>query len=568
MTFRIRHNNFAVVILVALLTVTLLISGGCRDPYNKMDTYLNRAYRLWGFEGTVLVAVDGRVILEKGYGMANHDLNIPNSPDTRFYIGSITKQFTAAAILKLEEKGLLATDDPVTKYLPDFPADPWSRITMQQLLTHTSGLPNYTDNPALLLRRSEPISDTALVKYVKRLKPLFEPGTRFLYSNSGYIVLGAIIETVSGQSYEAFLHHEILKPAGMNNSGYARHEMGIPNRADGYTVIDNGDLTNAVKVDFSLLHTAGALYSTVEDMLKWDQALYGDKVLSKESIRKMLTPSLEAYACGWSIERRFDKFRYYHGGFLDGFNTTFDRWIEDRICIVVFSNDDEAPVHKIARGLAAILYNRSYTMPVEKKALDSIPGDPEEYTGTYRNDAGQHLSVSYDHATLYSNLLGQYRKKLRPEKPDTFFYAGDNTVTMIFHRSDRGNVAGLTVWDEDYFSKFERIDIDSIPLAVNPSEFAIDADTSRFREYVGKYWLEGPSQWLDSTLSMTISMKEGRLFMHASNADTLEIFMRREDQFYHRSADFMLLFTRDRSDIVDGCIIYMGGESVRGKKVK
>ena len=240
------------------------------------------------FMGTVLVARGSEVILSKGYGSANLEWDIPNAPSTKFRLGSITKQFTAASILLLEERGKLKIEDPIKKYLADAPAA-WDRITIHNLLTHTSGIPNFTSLPDY--RTLQPF-DSPVAKTIAafRDKPLdFQPGEKMSYSNSGYLVLGHLIETVTGGSYEKFVTENIFAPLGMKDSGYDSNRTIIAHRAAGYMPSADGPV-NAGFIHMSIPHAAGSLYSTTEDLLRWEQGLFGGKVIAPASLAKMTTP--------------------------------------------------------------------------------------------------------------------------------------------------------------------------------------------------------------------------------------------------------------------------------------
>ncbi len=253
------------------------------------------------FMGTVLVARGGDVILSKGYGSANLEWDIPNSPATKFRLGSITKQFTAASILLLAERGKLTLDDPIKKYMPDAPAA-WEKITIFNLLTHTSGIPNFTTN--LPEYKSLQLTDAPVAKSIAtvRDKPLdFPTGERMSYSNSGYLVLGYVIERIAGASYEKFITDNIFTPLGMKDSGYDSNIAIIPRRAAGYAPSPAGPI-NAGYIHMSIPHAAGALYSTTEDLLRWEQGLFGGKVISAASLAKMTTPFKNDYALGVTVQ--------------------------------------------------------------------------------------------------------------------------------------------------------------------------------------------------------------------------------------------------------------------------
>src|SRR3984957_17979708 len=245
------------------------------------------------FMGSVLVARGETVVLDKGYGFANLEWNIPNTPTTKFRLGSITKQFTAASILLLEERGKLKTDDPVKKYMADAPAA-WDKVTIYNLLTHTSGIANFTSFPDYASTETAPTTPEKLVARF-RDKPLeFQPGEKWNYSNSGYVLLGYLIEKISGTPYAQFVQENIFAPLEMRDSGYDSSAAIIKHRASGYTPSDKGPV-HAGYIDMSIPFSAGSLYSTTHDLLRWEQGLFGGKLLSAASLKKMTTPFKENY---------------------------------------------------------------------------------------------------------------------------------------------------------------------------------------------------------------------------------------------------------------------------------
>ncbi|MEP0828169.1 MAG: serine hydrolase, partial [bacterium] len=299
-------------------------------------------------------------------------------------------------------------------------------MTIRHLLTHTSGIPNYTDDPEIVFMRLKSLTPEDIINRFRNRPLEFEPGTSFRYSNSGYVLLGKIIEMVSGQSYEAFLHRRILKPAGMLSTGYGRRESGIPDRADGYTIDQIGNIISALPIDISIMFSAGALYSTVLDIYRWDSLLYTDAILNRATIAEMFTPSQQNYGYGWYIDSLFERRLAFHGGFLDGYNAVLYRWLDDSVTVIVFSNEDEAPVAKIARGLSAIVFDEPYEKPIRRKATRTDSKKLREYAGVYKyeDDTYQYISLNKD--TLYTHFRGMPRQVLLPLSRDNFFYASDN----------------------------------------------------------------------------------------------------------------------------------------------
>lgn len=308
------------------------------------------------FMGTVLVAEGDKVLLNKGYGYANLELKVPNTPDTRIRIGSITKHFTAVAILLLEQRGKLRTSDPVKKYIPTVPAA-WKGITIHHLVTHTSGIAdtqNLPDFDPYSLAKPAEDPEKVVPEAVKRLPLLSKPGERYEYSNTNYTLLGYIIGKASGMPYEAFVTENLLKPLGMNDSGFDRWQTILPNRASGYAPTADG-LRNAHFIDMTQAYAAGSLYSTAADMFRWQQGLYGGRLLTASMLKKMTTPEKDGYAYGVGVQEHRRGTVYTHSGGLDGFDTIIGYWPSRRISVVVLANRN-APTGPIAAGLSALAY--------------------------------------------------------------------------------------------------------------------------------------------------------------------------------------------------------------------
>lgn len=328
----------------------------------RMEPFIQAAIQKDRFMGAVLVARGDEILLSKGYGDANLEWRIPNTTTTKFRLGSLTKQFTAALILLLEERGQLAIDDPLGKHVADIPAA-WSGITLHHLLTHTSGIPNVTSLPEFAKYQ---LSATTVEKTIAlvRDKPLdFAPGERMTYSNSGYLVLGHVIERVTGQDYASFLKANILDPLGMADTGLDSNATVMARRAAGYTPGPDG-LVNAGFAHMSVPHAAGAMYSTAEDLLRWERGLFGGKLLSPGSLRKMTTPFKNNYALGVSVITLNGKTRITHGGGIQGFNTALAYDPDARITVVVLANVNGPSADNL--GLTLMLLARGETIGLPK----------------------------------------------------------------------------------------------------------------------------------------------------------------------------------------------------------
>ena len=324
------------------------------------------------FNGTVLLARDGQVLFCRGYGMANLEHDVPCGPKTKFRLGSITKQFTAMAILILQQQGKLSVTDKVRKYVPAA-GKAWDDITIHHLLTHTSGIPNYTSFPDFLKTLRTQVSVDELIAKFKD-KPLdFKPGEKFKYSNSGYIVLGKVIEVASGTPYAQFMKAGIFDPLEMHDTGYDNAVVVLKDRASGYTRLLGLVPVHATFIDMSIPHAAGALYSTVLDLLKWDRALDSEKLVPRKSIEAMFTPFKDNYGYGWTIDKKFDQPRHVHAGGIPGFVTFIERFPREKLLVVVLSNFETSRVGRIGDDLAAITLGEPYVVP---RRAQAGPGRP------------------------------------------------------------------------------------------------------------------------------------------------------------------------------------------------
>jgi CubicO group peptidase (beta-lactamase class C family) len=412
----------------------------------RVDEYMNAAVKVSHFSGSILVARDGQPVVSKGYEMANYELNVANTPQTAFRLGSITKQFTAMAIMMLQERGKLNVNDPLCKYLENCPAA-WQPITIRHLLTHTSGIPNYTSFPGFFEKNStQPYTSAGLVDLFRDKALDFPPGEKFAYSNSGYHLLGLIIEKVSGARYAAFLRDNIFAALGMKNTGYDDSRALVANRASGYQWVGKAFM-NAPYLNMAIPYSAGALYSTTEDLLLWDKALYTEKLLSRKSLDEMFTPFKEqspgsGYAYGWGIAKRFDRQVIEHNGGINGFSTDIVRFPTERVTVIVLSNNQGANADKIANDLSAIAFGAPYHVPAERKAIAVAPAILDKYVGQYQLAPNFIITVTNEDGKLMAQPTGQPRTELFAESETEFFLrVVDAQITFV--KDAQGQVTRL-----------------------------------------------------------------------------------------------------------------------------
>src|SRR5580658_4096669 len=398
-------GRMAVAVWLGGSCLVLGSSGSAQDDVSRMEQVVQSYVSSKQFMGSVLVARDQTIVLDKGYGFANLEWNVPNSPTTKFRLGSITKQFTSASIFLLEERGKLKVDDPVKKYMPDAPAA-WDKITIYNLLTHTSGIPSFTGFPDYRSTEAVPTTPEKLVARF-RDKPLdFQPGEKWNYSNSGYVLLGYLVEKISGQSYKDFVQEDIFKPLEMNDSGYDSNSAIVLHRAYGYSPGPNGPV-NAGYIDMSIPFSAGALYSTTHDLLRWEQGLFGGKLLSATSLKKMTTPFKENYACGLGVRTVHGHTEIDHGGGIEGFNTELAYFPDDKLTIVVLANLNGGAPETIATQLAAVMHGEKIVLPAERKAITVPAGLLEKYVGTYEIAPTFSIAITLEGGQLMAQATNQ-----------------------------------------------------------------------------------------------------------------------------------------------------------------
>jgi CubicO group peptidase (beta-lactamase class C family) len=429
-------------LLPAIAVVILAHTSRAQAPSERLQQMVKPYADAEMFMGSVLVARNGKVLFSKSYGMADLEWSVPNSPTTRFNIASMTKQFTAASILLLEDRGKLKTDDLVKKYLTDAPAS-WDKITIYHLLTHTSGI-----GPDAA--KYEPGTPDKLVLNDKPLN--FQPGEQWAYTNLGYIVLGYLIERISGQTYEEFVRENIFKPLGMNDSGLMSFVTILPRRASGYWPGSNG-MENADRPDTRMGFSAGSLYSTTEDLLRWEEGLFGGKVLSAASLRKMTTPFKSDYACGLHVSRVNGHLMIEHDGNNIGFNSDMAYYPEDRIAVIVLANLNGSVTDEMTRALAAVAYGESAPTPSIHKEI-SLPKEVlARYAGTYQfpkyslkmTPEGNHLLVEFDNGGTLVVFPESETKFFSKPWPIQFEFSKDaqGAFTVLKRRQDGKDENGV-----------------------------------------------------------------------------------------------------------------------------
>jgi len=368
--------------LVLVVGCGLVASGA--DPSAEIDRVMRSHFKAKDFNGTVLVARNGRLLYVHGFGFANLEWHIPNDTRTKFELGSITKQFTALLVLQFVNEAKIRLDGHLSDYLPYYRKDSGGRVSIHHLLSHTSGIPNFIQAPGFLegadSRRRYAVRDFAVERCSGDLE--FEPGTKFAYSNSGYFLLGAVLEQIAGETYENLLQERIFTPLHMKDSGYTHTDSVILNRAAGYERYPGG-LRNARYYDMSIPFAAGALYSTVTDLYLWDQALYTERLLPARLRELLFAPNLENYGYGWGILKPAEGAPYagesipMHGGAIFGFQSLIQRIPAHKELIVLLDNNDSPKLLDIALEIRrALSTTHSGTKTLRSPSERTLPNRP------------------------------------------------------------------------------------------------------------------------------------------------------------------------------------------------
>lgn len=418
----------------------------------QFDNYMNGQVTVNDFSGNVLVAQKGKVIYEKAFGLADRELNVKNNLESKFQIGSLTKQFTACAILQLAEAGKLKLNDTIGTYFPGFSKG--DSVTIHMLLNHTSGIRNYTDIPEFWKIAATPMEKDSMVALIKRQPFDFSPGSKWNYSNSGYFLLGYIIEKASGQSYSDYVLNKVLKKAGLENTFVNRWDSILTNRAKGYMKSRNG-WVNAFYISMEGPYSAGAIISTVEDLYKWNMALFGNKVISSASLTKMTTPYLQHYGYGLGIDTFQQHLSIGHTGGIPGFISYLVRFPTDSVVVVVLSNNSgNSPT--IANALAANLFGIPVITPhkhIEVK-IDSTILD--HYIGKYVLASSDTLQIIKKNGKLYRRKPDS-EIELKPESNTTFFYADESDRQLEFKIETSGKVVDAFFINAGIKEKMKRL---------------------------------------------------------------------------------------------------------------
>jgi len=552
-------------ILAAVLASALIAppvsaqSAGDDALAKKIDAVMTEVYHPGGPGAAIIIRKDGKTIFRKGYALADLELGVSVEPDMVFRLGSITKQFTAVSILMLAEQGKLGLQDEITKFLPDYPTQ-GRRITVEHLLTHTSGIQSYTDMTEWLPLWRKDFTVQELIDFFKNKPMQFEPGERWAYNNSGYILLGAIIEKVSGQTYEEFVDTHIFKPLGMTHSFYGSAERVIPRRIPGYQTGKDGFI-NAPFLSMTQPYAAGSLLSNVDDLAVWSDAVFSGKLVGKDWLARAFTPyklkngESTGYGCGWFIADYQGHPTVEHGGGINGFMTYEMTLPEDRIFLAILTNsaiegrDPEPRAVKIA-GLVL-----GKPEP-ERKAVSLAEQDLDPLTGVYEDAGKEERYITRKGSKLFSQRRGEGKYEILAASAVEFFFR-NNPARVRFVKNATGAVTGLRV--QARYGPAQVYTKTAKPLPIPKKEVALDPKI--YDQYVGDYELT-------PGFTITIVKRDAKLISLATGQPEVELFPESETKFFLKVVEAQVEFVKDASGKVTGLVLTQGGRTMPAKKTK
>jgi CubicO group peptidase (beta-lactamase class C family) len=539
----------------------LLISKGAKnEDVPAADQLVNSLYSQLENKPNpgiaILISKDGKVVYEKGYGYSDIDNKTKITPDTKFRIGSITKQFIASAILRLQEDGKLNVTDKLSKYFPDFPRG--NEVTLHHLLTHTSGIHSFTNKDSFFVDVVKPVTNEQLLNYFKNDPYDFNPGERYQYNNSGYFLLGYIIEKITGDSYGNYLKKQFFDPLGMLNTGVHSQKLHLTNEALGYEKQTEG-YRRGLNWNMDWAGGAGSLYSTLEDLYKWNEAIFNNKVLKPESMKAAFTPVVLnngatppglKYGYGWQMNEYRGMESVSHSGGLHGFISQLLRVNKENMTVVMLTNVMPPQVEIDPMKVAELYLWKQMPQQESFKQLETQEKDIDKYTGRYDFGHGMVMLITKEQDGLYAQMSGQGKFPIFPSSPGHYFWKVVE-AKIHFITDAQGNVT------QSHFEQGSFI-VDA-PKMKDLQEFKVD--TALFEQYKGVYkYKEGTN--------IVITPRNGRLYAEATGDPRYELFPLSDTEFLVRELNATLIFKKDASGKVNALHVKVAGDARDAPRVE
>ena len=547
--------------LVALLSAPVHADSGADSVSASLDKLFSGIYSDQTPGIAVLVKKGDTVLLRKGYGMADLELGVPIEPDMVFRLGSITKQFSAVAIMDLVEEGKLRLDQTLAEMLPDYPDVYDSQVTLEHLLTHTSGIPSYTGMQEFWDQARKDHSVAEMLDYFDEKELEFTPGERWQYNNSGYFLLGAILEQVTGKTYAEVMEDRVFKPLGLGSTTYGDPTRVTPKRVEGYQFAE-GSYRVAGFISMSAPYAAGSLLSTVDDLARWNDALAAiyrgeDGLISSETLKQMWTEyrladgSETDYGFGWQLGHFQGARVVHHGGGIHGF-TTHSLWLpDDDIFVAVLSNGHRQSPQMLSVQAAALAMGKPLVRRPAKVSSEVF----KQYEGVYKIDDETERIVRLENGVLTTQRTGSGKLPVTPSSATDFYYE-DSLTSISFELDAAGKVTGMLMkqWDQDP----ERAERTDKPLPT--AKESIELEPEQLDRLVGQYQLM-------PGFVLTVRREGGKLMTQATGQPAIEIFASSPTEFFNESIGGRIVFELGEDGKATSLTLFQGGQEMPAPRI-
>ncbi|WP_298778563.1 serine hydrolase [uncultured Polaribacter sp.] len=548
-----KTTSFFKPIILSFFCVLFFNVSHAQSLESKIDKIVSNQFKSNETGVAALVAKDGKIIYRKAFGKANLELDVNMTPDNVFEVGSITKQFTAVSILILLEEGKLKLDDEITKFIPDYPTN-GNKITIHHLLTHTSGIKSYTSMQEFGKVMTIDQSPLKFIDFFKNTPIDFKPGEKYKYNNSGYFILGYIIEKVSGMSYPKFIKERIFDKIKMSNSYYGSHSKLIKNRASGYQ--KRGEFSNAQYISLTLPYAAGSIMSNVDDMLKWQTAITNNVFVKKTTIEKAFTNHTLNngdkinYGYGWSINEINDLPTLEHGGAIPGYLSMGVFVPSKNIYVIVFSNCGCQSPTNIALEIAALASDKPKL--VKENAVKLSTEELKKWVGAYQFDNEVVRYITLKEGQLYSKREGSSQDfKIHPTSKNTFSFE-EGFISYSFSMKDGKKIALF----KNRINKEKGVFVDKKVLKAKET-IVVSAEV--LKTYDGAYELQ-------PGFVITVTSKGNQLFAQATGQPQFELFAESETKFYLKVVKANIEFHKNEEGQINALTLNQGGRAMKAEK--
>jgi len=545
--------SFLKTTIICVLFALSFTSNTAQSLESKIDNILSKQFKTNETGVSALVAKDGKVIYRKAFGKANLELDVNMTSENVFEVGSITKQFTAVAILMLLEEGKLSLEDNITKFIPEYPTN-GKNITVHHLLTHTSGIKSYTSMQSfgkVMMIDESPIK---FIDFFKNEPMDFNPGEKYKYNNSGYFILGYIIEKASGMTYQKFIQERIFDKIKMNSSYYGSHSKLIKNRASGYQ--NRGEFTNAQYISLTLPYAAGSIMSTVDDMLKWQTALTNNVFVKQATINKAFTNytlnngDTINYGYGWSINELYNEPTIEHGGAIPGYLSMGVFVPSKNVYVILFSNCGCQSPTNAALEITALAIDKP---KIKKENLVELSSEQlKKWVGAYQFDTDVIRYITLKDNQLYSKREGSQEKfKIHAISPNSFFFE-DGFITYDFSEKDNKKVALF----KNRIDKSKGVFVDK--KAPKEKEVITVAEDI-LKTYEGVFEIQ-------TDFNLKITSSQNQLFVQATGQQKFELFAESPTKFFLKVVEASVEFHENDKGEVHALTLYQGGRAMKATK--